>query len=447
MATRNSTSRVRLTKGRIDSLACPDGKTQAFLWDSDAPGLGVRVTKEGAKSFIHQDRLHGRTVRTTLGAVGKFESIEDARAEARRRADLMRSGTHPKAHEKEQAAAAEVERSAAERAVATLEDAWNAYISVREADWSETTRRDHDKAMKAPGLPRKRGGDRKTKGGPLYPLRGERLEALTAERIRSWMANESKGRPTQTALAFRLLRACLRWASQRPEYAGLADPATVLSGEVRRAVPRLKARDDCLQREQLRPWFDAVKKLPPVPSAYLQALLLTGARREELALLRWQDVDFQWRSITIRDKADGERTIPLTPYVATLLDALPRWNQWVFSGTASKSGRTRSATGRMGPATRFHAKALGDAGLPHVTLHGLRRSFGTLSEWVGCSVGIVAQIMGHKPSAIAEKHYLRRPLGLLRQWHTEIEGWILAEAGITQPAEGSGRLRVVSGGA
>ena len=35
--------------------------------------------------------------------------------------------------------------------------------------------------------------------------------------------------------------------------------------------------------------------------------------------MRWEDVDFRWRKIIIRDKAEGERTIPLTPYVAGLL--------------------------------------------------------------------------------------------------------------------------------
>jgi hypothetical protein len=66
-------------------------------------------------------------------------------------------------------------------------------------------------------------------------------------------------------------------------------------------------------------------------------------------------------------------------------------------------------------------------------LHGLRRSFGTLAEWVECPVGISAQIMGHKPSALAEKHYRKRPLDLLRMWHTKIEAWILVEASITLP--------------
>lgn len=53
-----------------------------------------------------------------------------------------------------------------------------------------------------------------------------------------------------------------------------------------------------------------------------------------------------------------------------------------------------------------------------------------LSEWVEVPAGIVAQIMGHKPSAIAEKHYIQRELDLLHLWHEKIEAWVLAEAGI-----------------
>ena len=68
---------------------------------------------------------------------------------------------------------------------------------------------------------------------------------------------------------------------------------------------------------------------------------------------------------------------------------------------------------------------------------------GKLSE---VPAGIVAQIMGHKPSAIAEKHYRQRPLDLLRMWHTKIEGWMLEQAGIQQPKtdEVATSLRVVS---
>lgn len=53
-----------------------------------------------------------------------------------------------------------------------------------------------------------------------------------------------------------------------------------------------------------------------------------------------------------------------------------------------------------------------------------------LSEWVEVPAGIVAQIMGHKPSAITEKHYIQRELDLLHLWHVKIEAWILEQAGI-----------------
>jgi intergrase/recombinase len=58
--------------------------------------------------------------------------------------------------------------------------------------------------------------------------------------------------------------------------------------------------------------------------------------------------------------------------------------------------------------------------------------------------GVVAQIQGHKPSAIAEKHYRRRPVDLLRMWHSKLEAWILEQAGIEFAAtEITERLRVV----
>jgi len=65
-----------------------------------------------------------------------------------------------------------------------------------------------------------------------------------------------------------------------------------------------------------------------------------------------------------------------------------------------------------------------------LTLHGLRRSFSTRSEWLETPAGVVAQIQGHKPSATAEKHYKRRPVDLLRVHHERIEAWILEQAGV-----------------
>ena len=79
-----------------------------------------------------------------------------------------------------------------------------------------------------------------------------------------------------------------------------------------------------LQREQLAAWFASVRKIRnPIISAYLQTLLINGARREEVAGLRCADVDCQWNNIKMGDKVEDFRMMPMTPYVAHLLAALP----------------------------------------------------------------------------------------------------------------------------
>ena len=457
MAESKNTTRTKFTAARVAEFACPPGKREAWLWDAATPGLALRAQGERV-AWVWQRKLNGRAVRVTIGArdswpiesvwsgqgAARVEIQRGAREEARRLSGLVDSGIDPRNERAAVVAATEAERLERARAGVTLAEVWAAYVAARSEEWSEGYKRDHEQAMAAPGRPVNR--KRKSKAGPLHPLQGERLEALTPARLERWLENERKSRPAFAARAFRLLRACLRWAEGRPEYAGLADPGRVLSRDVRRKVPKVGTRDDCLQREQLPAWFGAVRAIAdPVKAAYLQGLLLTGARREELAGLRWSDCDFQWGALTIRDKVEGQRVIPLPPYLAGLLATLPRRtladgepNPWVFSSPTTKHGR-------MSEANSEHTRAVADAGLPHLTLHGLRRSFATLSEWVECPVGVVAQIQGHKPSAIAEKHYRRRPLDLLRQWHTKLEAWILTEAGILKPepeAEGP-RLVVV----
>jgi integrase len=131
----------------------------------------------------------------------------------------------------------------------------------------------------------------------------------------------------------------------------------------------------------------------------------------------------------LKDKIQGTRQIPLTPYVAHLLEQLPRRNEWVFSSPTAASGRI--AEPRIA-----HNEALASVGLPHLTLHGLRRSFATLSEWAEVPAGVAACIQGHAPQGVREQSYMRRQLSYLSKWHVVIERWILDEAGINfQPLE------------
>ncbi|MFT5643599.1 MAG: integrase [Janthinobacterium sp.] len=318
-------------------------------------------------------------------------------------------------------------------------EAWNAYLKARTPRWSARSLLEHERLNDAGGKAktrgRKKGEGDTTLPGVLRPLLALPLKQIDGDRVRQWLQDEVR-HPTVAMSAFVRLRAFLNWCTTKPEYKGQAHADACATRTARDELPKPSMKDDCLQREQLPLWFDAVRKLSnPVISAYLQSLLITGARHEELAELQWDDVDFQWLSVTIRDKVEGSRTIPLTPYVAHLLAALTRRNQWVFSSPTAVSGRIQE------PRTA-HNKALDVAALPHLSIHGLRRSFGTLSEWLECPVGVVAQIMGHKPSAIAEKHYIRRALDLLRMRHTKIEGWILEQAGIDFVPVAAG-LRVV----
>lgn len=120
-----------------------------------------------------------------------------------------------------------------------------------------------------------------------------------------------------------------------------------------------------------------------VISAYLQALLITGARRGELAGLQWDEIDTRWKTIFIKDKIKGSRVIPLTLYVESLILDLPKFNEFVFSSQQSSSGFIKEP--RIA-----HNLAIQKLNLSHLTIHGLRLSFGTLAEWTDYPVGISA---------------------------------------------------------
>ncbi|MDO8864148.1 integrase family protein [Haliea sp. E1-2-M8] len=427
---------IDLTAGAIERLTCPTDKPQAFLRDTKAPALRVRVTPSGMKSYVFEAKLNRRTIRQTIGDVRAW-SIEEARTEANRLRVVVDAGNDPRELERERLAgkAAKVAEEAAKSI--TTREAWDRYILERRPHWRDSTYSDHLKMVQEGGKEIKNRPKTKTTPGMMLPLMGLRLADLDAATIEAWTAKEAKRRPTRTRLALRLLKAFLRWADREPDLHGIADPTAASGRKLQETAGKQKVKADYLQREQLAAWFDHVRAIPnPVISAYLQCLLLTGARREELAGLKWDDVNFRWQGLTMGDKVEDSRAVPLTPYVAHLLQSLPRRNKWVFSSTGSESGRLEEPS-------IAHRKACKVAGL-HVTLHGLRRSFKSLTEWLEVPVGVVAQIMGHKPSATAEKHYTVRPLDLLRVHHERIESWMLEQAGVSfDPKQAQGGLRVV----
>lgn len=440
-------AKVKLTAGRIRDFNCPPDKAQAFLWDADVYGLAVRGTPTGKTAFIFQAKLAGKDIRVTLGDTRTL-GIDSARDEARRLGVLIAQGTDPRQDKQDRIEANEAKRQENRRQDVTVSEAWAAYIADRSPRWGEHHRRDHEAAIQPGGRPITRGGRlgrTTTVPGSLAPLLPLKLSELSPERVKAWLTKENATRPTKTALAFRLLRAFVGWCEEHPDYRGIVDTEACSQKRVRQEVAKGNSKaSDTLQREQLAAWFNAVRAIGnPVTAAYLQTVMLTGARRDEILSLKWADVDFQWHSLSIADKVEGLRIIPLTPYVASLLATLPRRKDkegkplpWVFSSPTAAGGRIQDPRLQLD-------KACMVAGIPKVTVHGLRRTFKNMSEWAESPAGITAQLMGHKPSAIAERHYTSRSLDLLRMWHVKIEAWILEQTGIEQPEENASGLRLV----
>lgn len=442
--------RIKLTPGRIEAAQCPDSKQQVILRDAEQPGLGLRVTA-GSKSYIFQGKLAGQVIRMTLGDTQTL-TLSEARDKAAELRAVIRAGRDPRIVKAERTAADLAQRESAKRGNVPALEAWNEYMKVRaRVKWSARTLLDHQRLSDPGGRPktrgRKKGEGDTTQPGPLYDLLQRPLAEITDEAVQAWLS-EQQHRPTVARFAYVRLRAFLRWCEGRAAYKGIAQPAAVEAKEVKELVPSPKARTDTLERQHLAAWFDAVLKLDnPVHSAYLQTVLLTGARREEVAKLQWSDVDFRWNTIRIDGKT-GERIIPLPRYLKSVLLKLKAINdtppnvknikgepaqewkasKWVFPSRTAKSGYI--AEPRLS-----HQRALKMAGLPHVTIHGLRRTFGSLAEWVDLPAGVIPQIQGHAPTATAEKHYRVRPVDLLAKWHNEYEAWMLAQAGIEQPQE------------
>jgi integrase len=453
-----------------------------LLKDSDKKGLRLRITKAGGKHWQFETRIKGKLFTRALGEWPAV-SIVEAKEQAHALRGLAAKGQDPRELERQQAAIvardkkAEQVRQAKERAEQLLHTVagatvWAEYCEDRRQYWGDRHYQDHLKLVQTGGKITNRGtkGRGVTIAGPLHDLLDQPLAQLTAANVDAWASKQAKERPTAARLALRCLKAFLNWGGEQPQYAViLAGSNPAKSKKARESLGKAGVKQDALMREQLPAWFSAVRNLSnPAVAAYLQIVLLTGARPGEVLAMRWEDMNTRWKGLTIRDKVEGERVIPLTPYVSQLLTGLPKRNEWVFASTRTVSmdaknekRRARYHATRVQQAPESEVDEASDSGVisiprsPHVcacqvagidalTLHGLRRSFKSLTEWLDIPAGVVAQIMGHKPSATAEKHYTVRPLDLLRVHHERIEAWILEQGRVPFTASAErGKLSVV----
>ena len=438
-----------LTHGLLARAACPVDLPFVLVRDIDKKGLRLRVTKAGGKHWQFETRIKGKLFTRALGEWPTVP-IDDAKAEAHRLRGLTEKGTDPREAERQQAddkaaaSAAAADKLQADKVQAlTVGEIWPRYLlegkPKRKESFKPRYRADLE-AMAGAGGEKKKRGDGNTRPGPLYPLLALALSQVNEDTLKSWFDREALAGRHQAARALMMFRGFLRWCSSKPEYRAMTDRDAGRAAAILDELPSTSEnkRTDCLEAAQLPGWFAGADKLGNRTIAtYLKGLLLTGARREELAAVKWVDVDFTWSRLTLADKVEKTRVIPLTTYMAHQLATLPRINEFVFAAKGAKGGRITEPRAS-------HAKVMLDAGIATLTIHGLRRSFSLLGEAAGAPAGAIAQVMGHKPSATAEG-YRPRSVDALRPYLAQIEAHILEQAGIVFDAKAApGALRVVN---
>lgn len=431
-------AKIAFTAGRVSGFKCPTGKAQAFIWDSTSSGLGLRATPAGKPAYVFQGEFQEKSIRITIGSPDAW-SIPQAQEKARELQRQIDGGHDPRDLKRGVVAAAAQKKTAAAAQAVAVGDLWPRYLvegkPKRKAAFKPRYLADLE-AMAAPGGEKKKRGQGNTRQGPLYPLMSLTLSQVNEDSLKSWYDREAKAGAHQAARALMMFRGFMRWCSAQPEYRALIDRDAGKAAAIVEGLPSNTRRTDALEAAQVPGWWAGVDQLiNRTASVYLRALLLTGARREEMAGLKWSDINFQWPRLTIADKVDATRVIPLTPYLAQQLATLPRVNEFVFASTGK--------AGRIADARASHAKALKSASIEGLTIHGLRRSFSLLGESAGAPAGAIAQVMGHKPSATAEG-YRPRSVDALRPYLVLIEAHILEQAGIVFDAKATpGALRAV----
>jgi integrase len=254
-------TRFKFTEASVSRAAVPTGsKATAFYWDTEVRGFGLRVGQTGARSFIAQRDIRGRTRRVTLGKWPTFR-VAQAREWAREQVFKMACGEDP----------AEVRRAEEARGVtldAAIEMHASAMRAKRCAPKSISSIREELDRHAADWMAR-----------PLASLTrnecAERHERITRE-----------AGPYAANRVMTSLRACYNTAARRFEELSDRPPTVgVTFNEVRR-------RREPIPWGDLPDWFERVQSIGnPVRRDLQLFILLTGLRATDAKTVRFEHVN------------------------------------------------------------------------------------------------------------------------------------------------------------
>lgn len=151
--------------------------------------------------------------------------------------------------------------------------------------------------------------------------------------------------------------------------------------------------------------------LPEHAGALAITALDTGMRRGELFGLRWNDVDLERNTVTVRHSKNNEfRVIPMTNRVQETL--LKQWTKgqipFVFPG--KDGGPTKSVKDALVAAGKR-------TGIGHIHLHMFRHTFATRLREQGVPLGSIMELLGHKTMVMTLRYAKSSPT----QLHSAIE--------------------------
>ena len=378
-----------LTKRVVDAADARDGRY--YVWDSLLPGFGIRVETSGAKTFIVRYRAEGggRTAAQRFLTVGRYGPLtpEQARKQAKTILGAAAMGDDP---------AGERQARRREMTVGGLVDLYEeegCYIQrgIRQGE-----------AMK----PRTKAYTVARLRHHVIPLLGhKRVSEIGAGEVERFFRDVATGKtvrdeklgPRKRVIVrggegaarrvFRDLSAVFSFAKRREIVAtNPCEIAAVRKSDNRRdryltleEVARLGAAFDALEAEGEKPKAIAIARL----------YALTGCRRDEIAGLRWSEVDFERGMLNLAESKTGKSTRPLGAPAIAVLTAIDRNPDSDFVFPAERGD------GHYQGAKRVWPKVIGKAGLPGVTPHTLRHTMGSTAVSTGEALALTGAILGH----------------------------------------------------
>jgi integrase len=368
-----------LTAAAVERIK-PPATGQAEHFDAGFPGLALRISHGGARSWIYLYRVHGKQRRLTLGRYPALPLAEAREAWRTARAAIER-GEDPAG------AKAEAKR--------------------REPD---TVRSVAEQFIIKYAQPRNRTADEVGRMFELhlYPTLGSvRIETVTRRDLLDLLDTiEAKASGARANRVLANIRRMFSWAVER----GIieASPAANV-----RAPGQEKARDRVLTDEEVTAFLRACEGMGEPFGPLFRLLLLTGQRREEVAAMPWAELDLGaaiWRLPGERTKNKRASDVPLAEQSVTLLQGLMRRSPLVFPAgfTRGDHAGPRPVSGFGRAKDRLDTLMLAElrktdpeATLPDWRLHDLRRTAASGMARLGVAVHVVEKLLNHVSGTFA----------------------------------------------